>query len=243
MDDSLKSDYKKYARYIIPLFVGIYSMIMIFQVMAPQFFSMQDAKDKIEVKKENLKKMSDDLSFVQSVSDEFIDKQLAIADNAYPSYGDIISVYNGIFSAALKTNVSIKSFSITPGYVYQRNEGSAPVTKDVSLPILISVKISAQDSRSIVFYGRELYKVLPLFEVTNVKYDEKDVSYNISAFKKPYDIKTLSKIGQVKQITTSQKQLIKQLEEWKTNTENTQNKQINIPVSTLSGQLKIINNQ
>lgn len=237
MDEFLKSDYQKYTQYIIPLFVLVYSLIMIFQIIAPQFFSIQDARDSIQTKKENLKKMSDDFSFVQMVPDKLIDEQIDIANLAYPNYADIISIYKGIFSAALKTNVGIKSFTVVPGFVYQKNEGSMPIATDSSSPILINIGISSEDSRNIVFYGKELYKVLPLFEVNNVNYNEKDASYTISAFKKPYDIKSLSKIGKVKPITETQKQLIKQLEEWKTNTQNVENQRINTQIATGSGQL------
>lgn len=238
MDDINNSEFKKYGIFVVPLLVVTFSIILIYQVFIPQFYSILDSRDKIEQKKESLSRLSEINSYLGSIPDGLLDKYLAIADDSYLSYGDIISIYSGISSSAFSSNVNISNFSIVPGYVYRKNENVQ--TTDLQGNVNINITVNSDNNRNIVLFGKSLYTALPLFEVKSINYKEKDAVYEISAYRKPYEIKTLSKIGQIKEITNNQKKMLDRLEQWKKEMELLKNKGVDLPVASGSG--KTINN-
>ena len=175
----LQQLYKKNKDYLIPIITIIVCFILLVQVTIPQIGLFSKKQAEISTERIKLETLNNNFSILSCLDDSTLNSQFDLAVLALPSEKKFESVLNAINLAASKTGVFLGDFEFQVGDLSKTGPGKiAP-----SLKLTLLINGGASETVSFV---KELYKSLPLSEVSDIQVNNKNSTISISFYYKPF---------------------------------------------------------
>lgn len=210
--EELKQDYSKYKPYIISTVMVFVGVFFLFQIILPQLNSISELNQKIEAKKDDVKRYSDTLEAIETTPDATLNDDLNLAEKSILHIGNIKAIYLGLLTAAFEAKVNLAGFSLNSinTYTKEKDNPKSITTSDLG-SIQVKVKLESDDNRNYMKYIDEAYDVLPILQVKSFETKEGAGNFLIEFYYKPYDLKELSKIRNIREINIRDQKLLMKL--------------------------------
>jgi len=155
--------YRRYKEYLLPVGVIFVCILLFLFVIIPQFQNFLDTQQQAKVESSKLAILKNNLNLLTNMDESQMDSQLQIVSGALPSNKDFEAILNGISVAANKSGVFLGD------YEFQVGDITKPSLNIQSYPSLqLSLTINGGVS-GVTRFMTELYKTVPLSEITSVK--------------------------------------------------------------------------
>jgi len=172
--------YRSYKEYLLPAGVIFASILLFVLVIIPQFQSFLDTQQNIKAESDKLTSLKNNLNLLTNMDESQMDSQLQIVSKTLPPDKDFEGILNGISIAADKAGVSLGD------YEFQVGDITKPSLNIQSYPSLqISLTINGGVS-GVTGFISELYKTVPLSEITDLKVTSRTSAVTALFYYKPF---------------------------------------------------------
>lgn len=164
---SLKIIFNRNKRYIVPSVVIFVCVVLIIQIIIPQFKTMFAVREEAKNAVQKLDRLKDDLNMLKVLDEEVLELQLKTSSLALPISKDFGGILNALYFAAQRTGVSIGKFSFQIGDLGSKDAKDAKFSA-----INLSVALDS-DIRTVNGFIDAIGKTLPLSDISFVQTDNK----------------------------------------------------------------------
>jgi len=200
--------YKHYKDYLLPLGVIIASVLIVFLVVVPQFQQYFNAQDELRTQVEKLQLLKNNYNFLVNLDDAKTASDFGTLSFALPAGKDFAGIMDAISYVSAKTGVPVGDFSFALGNLSNVTEG---VTAFPSVKIDVSLTGSSQD---IMRFIDELYKTVPICEVTTIKTGGTFGSITILFYYKPFPSQQIDETAPIVALSGKDQDMIKNISAW-----------------------------
>jgi hypothetical protein len=217
--EDLNLIYKKYKQQILPIVFLLAAFFVIFKVIMPQWSEIQDFKSSLEDKSVDVKTLKSNIDFLDSISDDVVNKNYDLLTTAIPQEKNILLIFTELNNVADKNNVTLGGLSVKVGGVYSSDKNK-PITSSQAIDGIPYLNISVEakgNTISLKDFGQSLYQSLPLVDIKEIDIGENDARYDVNFFFEP--LKTVSGVSTqaLKSLSASDSTLLNQLNLWSSN--------------------------
>lgn len=207
-DELIKTFYKEYKDYLVSFAIIIVSFLLVLKVIIPQLQTLVDLQKQEKNELEKLHILQNNLTFLTNLDENSLKNQVDLTTRALPEEKDFASILSAIAVSANQANVSVGDFEFQVGYLTPEKKQSK-ITPSLSLVLNVSGGV-----RGVVKFMENIYKVLPLAEVESVKSGTTLSTLTLLFYYKPFMPVNLRDDVALKPLTSSDVQLISDLENW-----------------------------
>ncbi len=200
--------YKRYKEYLLPVGVILACVLLLFFIIIPQFQMFLDTQQQAKVESGKLLVLRNNLNLLTNMDESRLDSQLQIASGALPSTKDFAGILNGISVSANKAGVFLGN------YQFQVGDISKPSVNVQSFPsIQLSLTINGGIDGAMRFMS-ELYKTVPLSEITSVKVSNANSEISILFYYRPFPPLGFNNSAPIVSVSQEGSALITNLSSW-----------------------------
>lgn len=215
MEGLLSLYYRKYKTALLPIFIFILSLFVVFKITFPQFSNISATKAAITQQKQEVVILKKTLSTLNILNSSQVDSDLSTATLALPTSKNIVAVFSSLSNVSAKTNTIIKSFSLKVGDLYSKKGSTRVSSPAVQSPFLaVTVSVTAPTSIDLINFSQEVQKSLPLAEVKKITIDGSNGTFEVNFFYKSTNLSAVSLNHDVAPLTPKENQLIDKLSSW-----------------------------
>ena len=203
-----KSLLREYKDFILPVFVILSSVLLLFFVVIPQLNQYFVSRKELSDETQKLNVLKNNYNFLSNLDDSKTADDLKLLSKVLPPNKDFTGILNALSAASSKTNVTIGNFSFSLGDLSKSTQqsGSFPSLKmDVDL---------GGDAGSIVKFMNELNKTAPLAETKVIKGAGKLYLLTIVFYYKPFPPQNISDDEPVVPLSAQSTALINDISTW-----------------------------
>lgn len=171
--------YNKHKDYIAPIVTIIVSFLLFILFTLPQIESLSTIQQDVKFEKDKLTALKKSSSLLSGLNDSVLNSQLSIATDALPSNNNFSGVLNEISISSGKTGVFLGDFDFQVGDI----SSTVPEKGFSNLELSLTANGNAS---SIARFIDELYKSLPLVEITKIQVGSNRAQLNTLFYYKPY---------------------------------------------------------
>lgn len=184
--EELRQIYRKRKQQLLPLIFGFAAFFIFVRVVLPQWTDIVDAQQLITTKQSTVEAKEATLTLLNSMPSETIDSDYQLITTALPVQKNIVLIYDQLNTVASRANVGLGGFSVKLGGVYSATAASAPEKGGASgIPFLNIVVTVTGQNENVRLFAEELYKSMPLVEITSIDIARSDARYDVKFFYKP----------------------------------------------------------
>lgn len=201
--------YEKYKGYLIPFAIFLVCVVLIMQVVLPQYEDLQQSRAKEEALRQKNQALQSNLLLLNKLPETTLDDTMKLSNAALPSEKDYAGILVGVPNAAAVAKTPIDDFSFTVGKLGSSEKASsADETIDIDL-------LLKGDEEATKLFLNTITKVFPLAGVNTISLGSSDsvtvktqfYSKNLPKFK-AFDGKPLQGLSQ------AENALLQQLIAW-----------------------------
>jgi hypothetical protein len=138
-----------------------------------------------------------------------LDSQLKILSSALPAGKDFAGILNGISTNASNTNVSVGDFQFLVGDL-----SAVPATAASPIgPLTLKVTI-AGDTASIINFISQVYKTVPIADITTVKLSAGNANLEMFFYYKPFPTQSVTGDQPILELSAQSNALITKVSSW-----------------------------
>lgn len=172
--------YARYKQYLLPVGVIFICILLFLFLVIPQFQNFLDIQQQTKIESNKLLILKNNLNLLTNIDESQMNSQLQIVSTALPPAKDFSGILNGISVAANKAGVFLGDYEFLVGDL-----GKSSLNTQ-SFPYLqITLKINGGVS-GVTRFMTELYKTVPLSEVTAVKLASADSEITVLFYYRPF---------------------------------------------------------
>lgn len=214
MEKELRQVYRKYKAQLLPIALIFSSFFIIFRIALPQWSEISDVSRQIDKKEEAVADLEKTITLLQTTPSDVIDRNFEITTTALPPEKNVALMFTMLNGAANKADVKLQGFNLRVGDIFDTQKDVKSEKSIEGIPYL-NVTIQAEGSNeNLKVFAENLYKSLPLIELTRVAIDKGLGSFDVNFFFKPYDTIPAAFLNKIDNITPEEAELLKQLEGW-----------------------------
>lgn len=177
--DTLKIAYFRYKAVLVPTLIFCLSVLLLIFVILPQLQTLVTQRDEGTALGERIDLLQKNYTFLSSLSEPELDKQLQIATSTLPTEKDFPGIVAAITASAVNSGVTLGDFSFAVGELSSK---SATFSVVPTLQMTLSLVGGAENVKRFV---HALGGTLPLSQVTSVQLNNNNASVIVSFFYKP----------------------------------------------------------
>lgn len=200
--------YRKYKSFVLPVVIIIVCLTLLFIVIVPQVQAVLDAKEKEKIEKQKLELLKNNYNLLQNMNLDKLNTEFEMLSKTLPSGKDFAGIINSISDKSVKTGVRIGDFEFTVGNISKNTEGTIAFP---SIQITLDV---VGEPESILNFVKQLYKSMPLCEITTIEQGEKSARIKIQFFYKAFPQGPISNETLITAFSSTDTALINELSSW-----------------------------
>lgn len=204
--------YRHYKDYLLPVFVIIGSFFVFLLIVIPQVQQYYSTKQQLDLETQKLQVLKNNYNFLASLDESEENTQLGTLSSALPSGKDFAGVINAISASSANTGVLVGDFDFQVGDLSSVNQG---LTAFPSLQITVNLTGNAL---SLATFMSQLYKTVPLSEVTSIKVNQTASVLTILFYYKPFSGITINNEAPIVPLTQKEQSLLSDILVWDSNT-------------------------
>lgn len=172
--------YRRYKEYLLPVGIIFVCILLFILLIVPQFQNFLDTQQQAKVESNKLVILRNNLNLLTNMDESQMDSQLQIVSAALSPNKDFEGVLNGISVAANKAGVFLGDYEFQVGDI---TKPSLNIQSFPSLQLLLTINGGVS---GITRFMAELYKTVPLSEITDVKVTSTTSEITILFYYKPF---------------------------------------------------------
>ncbi|MEK7551583.1 MAG: hypothetical protein AAB532_03205 [Patescibacteria group bacterium] len=200
--------YRKYKSFILPVIIIIVCVILLFLVIFPQIKAVLDAKEKEVIERQKLEVLKNNYNLLQNMNLDKLNTELAMLSRTLPPTKDFAGIINSISDKSVKAGVRIGDFEFTVGNISKDTEGTIVFP---SIQITLDV---VGEPESVLNFVRQLYRSMPLCEITTIEQGGKSARIKIQFFYKAFPQGPVNKESPIVAFASIDTALINELSSW-----------------------------
>ncbi len=209
--------YRKHKKKILPLIFGFVSVFVFFRIIIPQWSDITDVQSLLTTKNKVVEAKGATVDLLNSLSQENVDSDYALATTALPNQKDIVLIFSELSDAASKSNVKLGGFSLKVGGIYTTTKNAKSADKSINgipyLNILVNVSGKNDNLRK---FADVIYKSMPVVEIKSIDITKSDARYDVNFYFKPVALKAPNADSTaLTSLTPLQASQLKELKSWK----------------------------
>lgn len=158
----------------------IVCFFLLVEITIPQLSNLSTQQQEVKVEKEKLTTLQNNLKLLSNLNESVLDSQLSLTSDALPSEKNFSGILNVISLSANKAGVFLGDFD------FQVGDLSKNTIPPNGLPSLtLSLTTNGNTSATARFIS-ELYKSLPISEVTTIEVSSNRARLNTLFYYKPF---------------------------------------------------------
>jgi hypothetical protein len=201
--------YKHYKDYILPLIMIVSSILVFFVVVIPQFQQYFSAQAELKIETGKLQVLKNNYNFLANLNNAKIGADFSALSYALPAGKDFAGIMNAISFVSAKTGIPVGDFNFSLGNLSnEKTEGFSAVP---------SVKIEVNlvgSSREIMRFIAELYKTIPVSEVTSIKTGGNLGTIAILFYYRPFPPRAIDNSAPILDLSNQESALVKNVSLW-----------------------------
>lgn len=171
--------YKRYKNYLIPILILIVSFILLIQITIPQISDLSQKQQEQAAERAKFDTLSKNYNILSSLADSSLNSNLQSATDALPSEKNFASIVNALSLAANKSGIFLGDYELAVGDLSKVPPGS----NASKLELVLSVNGGAVPTANFI---NELYKSLPISEVTSIVVGGNHSTVSVGFYYKPF---------------------------------------------------------
>lgn len=172
--------YQKHKDYIVPIAIIVVCFLLLIKITIPQIDNLSVKQQEVKFEKEKLTTLKNNLKILSNLNESTLDSQLSTVSDALPEGKNFAGVLNSISISANKAGVFLGDFE------FQVGDLSKSATPSQGLPNLqLSLATNGNVSATSRFIN-ELYKSLPISEITSIEVNSNRAVLNTFFYYKPF---------------------------------------------------------
>lgn len=176
---TLEQLYRKHKDYLIPIISIVICFFLLVLITIPQIGILSEKQQQYNSEKTKLQSLTNNYNILSNLNDATLDLQLALTVDALPSNKNFTGILNSINLAANKSGIFLGDYEFQVGDL-----SKVPLGKNV--PVLeLTLSINGGVSETVKFVN-ELYKSLPIAEVTSIGVNNNRSSITAIFYYKPF---------------------------------------------------------
>lgn len=200
--------YNRNKDYIVPLLIIFISFILFVKITIPSLNSLSTKQREVNFEKEKLPVLKNNLSVLNSMDNSTLNLQLSNATDAFPSGKNFTGVLNAISISANFAGVALGD------YEFQVGDITNTTTPSTGLPNLqLTLNINGTVN-SISRFINELYRTMPISEVSNIQIAGGRATINILFYYEPYLNKNIDETLRLSKLSKDDLELLKEISSW-----------------------------
>ncbi len=216
MEQQLKIYYKKYKREILPAALLGAGIILITNVIMPQFTGILDLREDISTQQETNEGLRDSQVVLNSIDNVQLDEDYNLVLEALPPAKQIGAMYSSLNSAANSSSVTIGSLNLQVGSVYESDGNQTSSRAIEGVPFLeMLVRVNGNSSTDTTRFAEILYESLPVVEINTIAATDSDGRYGVDFFFKPINTDSFQAQTRIQSLTADQQELLTTLRSWR----------------------------
>ncbi|MCL5439264.1 MAG: hypothetical protein M1268_04770 [Patescibacteria group bacterium] len=208
--DLLKIIYVRYRPYLIYSGVIIICLIIFLKVVIPQIYDFFTVRDEVNQIRERINVLTQNLNLLSNLNNSDLDSDLNITALALPPEKDFAGILNAIKQASAKSGAVVGDYSFMVGEISGKTK---EIKKYPSIEVDLSLK---NDIKTTQNFLNEIYKTLPLSEVSAIDVSGNSANITISFYYKQLPKMQYNKNMTIKGLSNQDNSLLKDLSNWKT---------------------------
>lgn len=200
--------YRKYKSFVLPIIIIIVCVILFFIVIFPQVTAVLDAKETERIERQKLEVLKNNYNLLQNIDLDKLNTDFELLSKTLPPNKDFAGIINSISDKSVKTGVRIGDFEFTIGNI-SKDTGSTLASPS----ILISLVVTG-DPEAVLSFLKQLYKSMPLCEITTVEQGDNSARINVQFFYKAFPQGPVNNEAPIVTFTSTDTALINELINW-----------------------------
>lgn len=204
--------YRHYKDYLLPIFVILGSFLVFLLIVIPQVQQYFVSKQELELETQKLQVLKNNYNFLASLDQSEEETQLNTLSTALPPGKDFAGVINAISASSANTGVLVGDFDFQVGDLSLVSQG---VSAYPSLQITVNLTGNAL---SLATFMSQLYKTVPLSEVTSIKVNQTASVLTILFYYKPFSGVNINNETPIIPLSQKEQSLVSDILQWDSNT-------------------------
>lgn len=205
---TIKFLYEKYKDYIVSVSIIFVCFILFLNVIIPQFQRFLDLREESEAEFKKLNILRENFNILSNLDESSVDINLGKASSALPNVKDFAGILNGVSIAAEKSNVFLGDFDFQVGDISKVSSG---INNFPSLQLNLTLNSGVTDTMRFI---KELYRTVPLSEVTEVQINGSRSQLSTVFYYKPFPPANISDTVPIIPFSAKGSQIIKDISSW-----------------------------
>ena len=219
---TVKFLYDKYKDYLLPLGIVFVCFILFAKIIIPQINNLSETRIQAKAEKEKLLVLKNNLRLISDFNEGNLNSQLSITSDALPPDKDFAGVLNAVSFAASKAGVFLGDYEFQVGDL-SKTASSVGIFPSLQLVLTVQGGVNAT-----VKFVEELYKSVPVSQVTSVKINLGRSIITAVFYYKPFSLVALDS-QPIREVSRDDLTTIKNISLW--NNPKNLNQVISIPQS------------
>jgi len=214
--------YNKYKKFIPPIGVIFACVLLFFFVIIPQIQNYFLLLDQTKVENAKLINLKNNLLVLTNLNENKLSSQTQIVSSVLPTDKDFSGILYALSAASAKSGVLLGNYSFPVGKLDD-------TTAIGDFPFLsVSIQLNANVLSTLKFI-KELYKTVPIAEISKITVDEESSQVKINFYYQPVHLAELAdQTAPILTLNQKQTALINDLSTW--NNASNQNSLISLPL-------------
>ena len=206
--------YRHYKDYFLPILVIIGSFFVFLLIVIPQIQQYFNSKQQLDLDTQQLSILRNNYNFLSGLDESQENSQLNTLSTALPSGKDFAGVINAISASSANTGVLVGDFNFLVGNLSDVSQVQG-VSAYPSLQITVNL---TGDALSLATFMSQLYKTVPLSEITSIKIDQSSSILTILFYYKPFSNVIIDNQAPIAPLSLKDQNLLNNISDWDTNT-------------------------
>ncbi len=211
---SVKSLFREYKDFILPIFVIICSFLVLFFVVVPQLNQYFASSKQLSDETQKLNLLKNNYNYLLNLDENKTNTDLSLLSKVLPPNKDFTGILNALSVVSSKTNVSVGNFSFSLGDLSKSSQQGNLTSPSLRMEVNIN-----GNAASIVKFMSELNKTAPLAETTVIKGSGGVYLLTLIFYYKPFPPQNISDDEPIVPLSSQNSSFIKDLSSWN-NTSN-----------------------
>lgn len=154
--------YRKYKVFLLPSFIIIGCLVTFIVIVTPQLRALLNSLDQSKIEQQKLQTLKNNYNLLSSMKESNLNTDFQSLTKTLPSKKDFAGIVNSISYNSLISGVVVGDFQFNVGDVEAAPEGALFPNLQMTLNV-------SGNSKAIILFISNLYKSVPIAEVTNIK--------------------------------------------------------------------------
>lgn len=206
--------YRKYKKFLLPVFIIIACFVIFVVIVTPQLRALLNSMDQGKIEQQKLQTLKNNYNILSNMNEINLNTNFQSLTKTLPSTKDFAGIINSISYNSLISGVNVGDFQFNVGDVEKAPVGALFPNLQMTLNV-------SGNSKAILLFISNLYKSVPVAEVTNIKHSGVSATLSLQFYYKAFPQDSINDDIAISQFSPKDLSLINSVSSWNNSSLNT----------------------